>query len=151
MKFESHSEAESARLAWNHLYLFNKPMRVLHMQSKEALEIQMKRPSNLMVKQLPHEMKGEQLDKLFGVYGRIVSSKVGTDLEGNSLQYGYLQYETEEMASACLAAHQHSPTTYLGSPLEVSLFQANNVKEYQTNNLYVKGFPKDMSQEQLEK
>lgn len=87
------------------------------------------------------------MDQLFSQFGKIVSSKIASDQEGNSLQYGYIQYEKEEQAATCLA---QGPLSLAGQTLQVDLFRDNNLKEHITNNLYVKNFPKDLSVEQIQ-
>lgn len=60
------------------------------MKSKEELEKQQNTKSNLIVKNLDRNMDGLQMDQLFNQFGRIVSSKLSTDYDGNSLGYGYI-------------------------------------------------------------
>ena len=84
-------------------------MRVLHMKSKEELEKMLKQKSNIIVKNLPESANGFEMDNLFSKYGKIISSKIGTDIEGNSLKYGYIQFEKEEEATECIQSHLKSP------------------------------------------
>ncbi len=60
------------------------------MKSKEELEKMIKNNSNLILKNLDKNMTGYEMDNLFKKYGKIISSKLATDYNGNSLGYGYI-------------------------------------------------------------
>ena len=98
--------------------------------------------ANVFLKDVDKSIKIQDIDKALSKYGKIFSSKISTDENGESRGYGYVQFETEKEADECL--------THIGQivinekPLNIERYlpktgRPNNAVQ---NNLYLKNLPK---------
>ncbi|OQV12971.1 putative Polyadenylate-binding protein, cytoplasmic and nuclear [Hypsibius exemplaris] len=87
---------------------------------------------NVYVKNIPRTMDDKALHKLMVPFGTILSCKIDKDSKGNSLGYGFVQYETVKAAKS--AIKEMNGADYLGHDLYVSQFQSKNER----HNFYKK-------------
>lgn len=108
--------------------------------------------ANLYVKNLkpqdPHTTFAE-LYSLFSKYGKIYSVKLHVAGDGNSKEFAYLQFSTKEAAEE--AKKDLHKTVLGGAILEVENYWKQYVKPVagDLNNLFIKGFPGDTSEDEL--
>ena len=57
--------------------------------------------ANVFIKNLNPQTTTKDLEAAFRIYGNILSSKIATDSFGNSMGYGYIQFEYKESAEQC--------------------------------------------------
>jgi len=76
------------------------------------------------------EAVSEDLEKGFGAFGPIKSSRIATDVRGLSKGFGYIEFETVEQATAAIAAK--NATVFEGRRIVVN-YQAEPTKPRVTN------------------
>lgn len=120
--------------------------------------------TNVYVKNLDTEVTDEELNELFGKYGKITSAAVAKDDEGKSRGFGFVNFEKHEDAQK--AVDELNDTEYRGKTLYVSRAQKKNEREqelrrqyeqarleklskYQGVNLYIKNLDDDIDDERL--
>jgi polyadenylate-binding protein len=120
--------------------------------------------TNLYVKNLDTEVTQEEFTELFEQYGKVTSSIVQTDEEGNSKGFGFVNFETHEEAQQAVDALHD--TEYKGKKLFVSRAQKKAEREeelrrsyeqakmekmskYQGVNLYIKNLDDEIDDERL--
>jgi len=84
-------------------------------------------------------MRNKELEELCENYGKIESSTIRIDNDGNSLGYGYVQFSKVEEANSCIAALNGK--NIREKILEVVKFKPRSKREKNQCNLYVKNFP----------
>ncbi|KAM0680732.1 Polyadenylate-binding protein 4 [Glugoides intestinalis] len=113
--------------------------------------------ANLFVKGIPVNMSFKDFYKLFKVYGNITSCKISTNEKGESKGFGFVQYDSSEAADK--ATKELHNTKVETSTLLISKYDksfrsgksvANQAKPTNVfNNIYIKNFPKSMTEERL--
>lgn len=103
----------------------------------------------MYIKNIDPKITIKDLDSYFSKYGVIFSSKISLDDNGNSLGYGYVQFEKKEHAEACLS--QGEVHIVKESPLNVMKFQPSKTRDKKDlrNNLFIKNLPTSTSEEKL--
>lgn len=136
VSFQSVEEAQRAKEALNYQKLDGFEIRICF----KKLTSDFKEGANLFVKNIDKNVTTRQLDELFSEFGKIVSCSIRTNIKGESLGYGYVQFESEEAAEA--AKEKLNGSTRLGSPIAVEKFVSSKNRTTPKNNLYLKNFPK---------
>ena len=97
--------------------------------------------ANLFVKNFSENVTVRDLEELFSKTGTIISSKVCYDDSGRSLGYGFVQFESTELAEA--AIKNHNGKIWNNSELTVQKFVPldSRIVNIPNSNLYVRGFP----------
>lgn len=141
-------EAESARLALNHERIRRK--EILISFNKKISGTEADANANVIVKNLDKRVSGRELETICSEYGRVVTCKVKDDEEGNSIGYGYVQFDSEESANNCLK-NVISKSPY-DKQLSAEKFVPMNRRatSNQKFNLYIKQFPDSMTEKQIE-
>jgi len=105
---------------------------------------------NVFVKNLAGSVDNKGLYDTFSVFGNILSCKVVMNPDGTSKGYGYVHYETAEAGEE--AIQKFNGQTLDDSLVTVSKFVAriNRQDVVQWTNLYVKQFPLDWEEAQLQ-
>ena len=106
--------------------------------------------ANIFVKNFPPDVKAKDLEAHFSQFGNIISSVVIYDQNENSLRYGFIQFEKPESASR--AIEQMNGRNFGGETLNVSKFLPISQRPdgISTNNLYVRGFDTNMTEQDLQ-
>ena len=106
--------------------------------------------ANIFIKNIPSNATLKDLEEKFSVFGSVVSSKIAYDSNGISLKYGFLQYERKDKALE--AIKQMNGITWDDSVLSVCEFLPISSRNADTsNNLYIKGFPLNFSQDDIKR
>jgi len=138
--------AEAARINANHEVILKKPIRVTWKKNFRDLD----KEANVYIRNINKDVNIREVDSYFSKFGAIFSSKISLDDNGNSLGYGYVQFEKKEQAEACL--QEGEIHTVRGFDLKVEKFQPSKARDKKDlrNNLYVKNLPNNMEKENLE-
>ena len=132
----------------------SKPARIQGLEHKYT---------NVFVKNIPELMTKEKFDALFLQFGAIKQSKVCTNLDGRSKEFGYVEFVSHESATAAVAALNN--TKLDGEEKALSLERALTRSELQLRKtmafssqpqqhvenptLYVKHFDDDVDNSKL--
>lgn len=103
--------------------------------------------ANVFIKNLNPITTTKDLENAFRVYGNILSCKIATDYYGNSLSYGYIQFELKESADACI--QQANNAVFQDMIISVQPFNSKLNKIDGRNNLYIKNLPTYLNDDQL--
>lgn len=104
--------------------------------------------ANVFIKNIPGEATLKELEMKFCMFGSVVSSKIAYDSKGNSLKYGFVQFEKREKALE--AIKMLNGTTWDDSTLSVCEFLPITSRALEgQNNLYIKGFPLEYTQDHI--
>lgn len=103
--------------------------------------------ANVFIKNLNPITTTKDLENAFRVYGNILSCKIATDYYGQSLSYGYIQFEHKESADACI--QQANNAVFQDMIISVQPFNSKLNKIDGRNNLYIKNLPTYLNDDQL--
>ena len=147
------SQAQDAARALNDLN-FNpvngKAIRILYSQRDPT--IRKSGVGNIFVKNLDKDIDTVALHETFAQFGNVVSSKVATDMQGNSKGYGFIQFDTE--AAAKEAIDTVNGMELNGKVVYVGPFQRRaerGTTETKFNNVFVKNLGDEVTDEELRK
>lgn len=100
VNFHSVKDAEKAMEELNYTPIKGQPIRIMWSQRDPSLR--RSGAGNVFIKNLDPVIDNKALHDTFSAFGRILSSKVATDAEGNSKGFGFVHYETAEAAKAAI-------------------------------------------------
>ncbi|KAL4560016.1 hypothetical protein LXL04_032164 [Taraxacum kok-saghyz] len=146
INFCVHSHAAVALKRLNHYELKGKPMRLMWCQRDPLTR--KTGVANLFVKNLDPVVTDAELEKIFGKFGKIHSSKIAKDIHGNSKGFGFVQFDSEESANDALTAMDGS--TFEGNIISVAKYlKKSERKEPEFTNVYVKNLDSDFTESLL--
>jgi len=144
VNFFNIKDAESARMLSQYEKIGRKPIRILHKGDPRQ-----KPEANLFVKNIDPSVTFKELHNYFSKCGPVVSVKIAYDKSGNSLGYGYVQFEKPEDADK--AIQELNATKLKEQEIGVEKFKPRGSRALATNNnLYVRHLPEG-SKEEIEK
>ena len=116
-----------------------RPMRV--MWAERNADNRKAGVGNVFVKGLNPDIDSRTLHDTFEVFGSIASAKVARDDDGQSLGYGYVQYETPEAAQS--AVDRANGMLLEGKQLYVAHYATKDtrVSQHGYTNVYIKNLP----------
>ncbi|CAB3374980.1 Hypothetical predicted protein [Cloeon dipterum] len=100
INFNSLAEAEKALDDLNYDLLLGQVMRIMKAQPSFTRLNWI--DNNIFINHLNKKINTKELHGIFSAFGKILSCKLKTDEAGNSLGYGYVQFETEEAANQAI-------------------------------------------------
>ena len=100
--FNTFLKADRAITLFNYTNLKGRAIRICWSQRDPS--VRRSNVGNTYIKNFPKDLDTLALEELFQVYGNIISCKVQTDREGQSLGYGFVHFEKEEASKAAIAA-----------------------------------------------
>ncbi|KAJ2457348.1 Protein phosphatase PP2A regulatory subunit B [Coemansia sp. RSA 2424] len=101
VNFHSHNDCVEALQNLNYTEIKGRPCRIMWSQRDPA---QRKSGSgNIFIKNLDPSIDNKALHDTFAAFGNVLSCKVATGEQGNSLGYGFVHYETREAADQAIA------------------------------------------------
>jgi polyadenylate-binding protein len=140
--FNDPSSASKARRELNGIKFFNTYIRVCRVTKDRDPK------ANIFIKNIPATATIKDLEDRFSSFGSIISSKISYDKHGNSLSYGFLQYEKREKALD--AIKQMNGTVWDDCILSVCEFMPLTSRNIESkSNLYIKGFPLSFTQDDI--
>lgn len=109
--------------------------------------------SAILLEDLPNDVSIEEVDEALKKFGSIFCSKICRSENNEPLGYGYVDFESEKAAKACLS--QKTPIIIKGKPLNLELYpefgnQTDKIKKV----LYIRNFgsvPEGKSEEEFVK
>lgn len=144
ISYTSVEMAEKAKNELNYTKLDNFEIRICFKKNNSEFN----QEANIFVGNVNKSASTKQLDELFSQCGKLVSCSIRTNDKGESLGYGYVQYETEEHATA--AIKKFNKSVHFGDELKVEKFVPYKNRVAQKNNVYIKNFPTAWKKEQVE-
>jgi len=151
VNFQNTDDAERALDTLNYTRLEGRPIRISWSQRDPA-----KRRSNVgntFIKNLDSGIDSLALEEVFSAFGNIVSCKVQTNDDGESLGYGFVQFETDEIAKKAIESMNskclNEKKIFIGPFIPRKLRQPVNSASVFTN-LYVKELPADTTEESFQ-
>lgn len=96
VNFSNKEDAEKAIDTLNYTEIKGKPCRIMWSQRDPASR--KKGNGNIFIKNLHPAIDNKTLHDTFVDFGKILSCKVATDVNGNSKGFGYVHFETDEAA-----------------------------------------------------
>lgn len=145
LSFKTKEDAKNAKDALNYQKIHGWEIRISFKKSPSDFDPK----ANIFVKNLLKDVTTKQLDELCQQFGNVLCCAVRTDENGQSLGYGYVQYDNEEAASRAVKALEG--VEKWGSTLQVQFFVPSKQRHLEQKNLYIKNFPKTWNKERVEK
>ena len=102
--------------------------------------------ANIFFRNIPNHITIEQIKTLFSPFGKVMSSKLVAS-ENKSLGYGYVQFESKASAEECIK--KANEFLLDGVSIKIERFVPRSGRENIKNNIYVKGFSKKASIEEI--
>ena len=103
---------------------------------------------NCFVRKIPKEMPASELDKIFSQCGTVKSLKISRDADHSSRGYGFVCFDTEEAAAKAADTLCESNTRDEILAVKWNPRDRTQVRNL-FNNLYVKNYPEEWTDEQL--
>lgn len=139
-------DAESALRDSQSAKLGGKSIRVMFKMNIKTLSSD----SNLFVKNIDKNVTEGALENFFKEVGNVLSVKIATNSEGQSLGYGYVQFEKKEDAAKAIELKNNKK---LGeNQIQVGAFVPKNQRSEPTpkKNIYIKNFPVNLEKQDVE-
>lgn len=114
VSFQSEAEAEAAQIKLNLSCIMENRIRVC--RYKASID----KTANVFIKNIAKSLTVTQLQDAFQQFGAVFSLKIAKDSHNESLNYGYVQFESVESRNKCLANGES--LTVAGVTLEVKNF-----------------------------
>ncbi|KAA0195236.1 Polyadenylate-binding protein 1 [Fasciolopsis buskii] len=150
VNFEDPKDAERALENLNYEPLNGRPIRLMWSQRDPSLRKSGR--GNIFIKNLEKGIEQKELYDAFGFFGRILSCKIAMDEHGNSKGYGFVHFEKEECAERAIEKINgmliRDRVVYVGKFIPSSDRKSASGK-LRFNNIYVKNFPPDTTDEKL--
>lgn len=150
VNFEDPKDAERALENLNYEVLMGRPIRLMWSQRDPSLRKSGR--GNIFIKNLEKGIEQKELYDTFGYFGRILSCKIAMDEHGNSKGYGFVHFEKEECAERAIEKINgmliRERVVYVGKFIPSSDRKSTSGK-LRFNNIYVKNFPPDTTDEKL--
>lgn len=109
--------------------------------------------NNLIVRNLPKHFGTKDLASLFSKHGNIVSCKISKNSKGGSEGFGFVQYDKPEAIQTAIDELNGKTPEGGDRELLVSKFERSEIRHKSGvesyNNLYVKNFNKEWSEDQV--
>ncbi|THD20849.1 Polyadenylate-binding protein [Fasciola hepatica] len=150
VNFEDPKDAERALENLNYEPLMGRPIRLMWSQRDPSLRKSGR--GNIFIKNLEKGIEQKELYDTFGFFGRILSCKIAMDEHGNSKGYGFVHFEKEECAERAIEKINgmliRERVVYVGKFIPSSDRKSTSGK-MRFNNIYVKNFPPETTDEKL--
>ncbi|XP_050293297.1 polyadenylate-binding protein 4-like isoform X2 [Anthonomus grandis grandis] len=152
VNFNSPEDAERALDTMNFDPLKGKPIRIMWCQRDPSLR--KSGIGNVFIKNLDKNIDNKAMYDTFSAFGNILSCKVALDEAGYSKGYGFVHFESEEIANRAIEKVNgmllNEKTVYVGKFVpRIEREKALGEKAKQFTNIYVKNFGQLMSDEQF--
>jgi polyadenylate-binding protein len=150
VNFHRVEDAERALDTMNFKPIRNRPCRI--MWSHRDPSLRKSGLGNIFVKNLHSSIDNKQLYDTFSMFGNILSVKVSTNSQRESLGYGFVHYESAESAQDAVA--RVNGKVIAGQKVIVSPFRSKKERGVEENagvftNIYVKNLPEDATEEAM--
>ncbi|KAI6128843.1 2-oxoacid dehydrogenases acyltransferase-domain-containing protein [Pisolithus croceorrhizus] len=146
------ADAQSALGELNHSFIKNRPCRIV--LSRPDPSLRKNGQGNIYVNNLDEQIDQKALCDAFAHFGDVVSCKVFTDESGRSKGYGFVLYESVEVAEAAIKAANGMPLN--GKNLYVSHYksreerQSKREEEAQATDVNIESIKPSVTKEEAE-
>jgi len=140
-------DAESARQFAQYEKIGRKNIRIMFKRNVRDLPPE----ANIYVKNLDPHVTVKDLHNHFSQVGPVLCAKVSTNSEGESLGYGYVQFEKKEDAETAIETLKNSRLRETELQLIPFLPKDRRGPTVSRRNVYVKNLPLDKSEEEINK
>jgi polyadenylate-binding protein len=145
VSYSTKDEATKARDGLNYSKIYDREIRVCFKRSPGEF----KAAANVFIKNLEEGVTTKILHQETEKFGNVLSCIVRLDENGNSLRYGYVQFDSEEASKKTIEGLNGKQLH--GSEWSVNEFvPRKNRSNIQKKNLYVKNFPSAWTKEEVE-
>jgi len=147
VNFHNAADADRALKTMNYTSIKGRPCRIMWSQRDPSLR--KTGHGNVYVKNIDPSIDHKALSDTFSLFGKILSSKVVTDREGNSKGYGFVHFETPEAAQE--AIEQINGMEIAGKQVYVGPFVKRSERgSSEWTNLFIKNVPKHWDDKRFE-
>lgn len=154
--YVSYATPEEAVLAlreFNHINLKGKPIRVMKSFSGKPKEFPLE--ANLFINNLPRSFTPINLHDSFERFGKILSSKIAFDHQGNSKGFGYIQFENPKDSNEAIINSNEFKFDLEDESNTKKLRVTHYLKPEERNpkftNVFFRNLPLDFDEEALSK
>lgn len=144
ISFKSKEDAKNAKDALNYQKIHGWEIRISFKKSPGDFDPK----ANIFVKNIARDVSTKALDELCQQFGNVLCCAVRNDEQGQSLGYGYVQYENEEAAARAVKALD--AVEKWGDKLQVQFFVPSKQRQLEQKNLYIKNFPRTWTRAQTD-
>lgn len=146
VRFHLNFLAEEALNKLNHTKLLKKSIRIAWYSRELGQQDRYK--YNVFIKRIDKSVTSKEFNEFFEKFGKIISSKLVEDEDGENTGFGFVSYETQTAAD--LAIKEAHEKILNGKPLYVVKHEKNRPKKKpQFNNIYAKNIPKSWSETEI--
>jgi len=148
VNFHRVDDAGRALEVLNYQLIKDRPMRIMWCHRDPTLR--RSGVGNIFVNHLDKATDNKRLNDVFSVFGNILSCKVATKPNGESLGYGFVHFESEEAAQAAISKVN---AQYIDSKqVTVALFKSKKERGASRTftNVFVKNLPGEVAKQQIE-
>ncbi|KAF2899792.1 hypothetical protein ILUMI_06390 [Ignelater luminosus] len=152
VNFQQPADAERALDTMNFDVIKGQPIRIMWCQRDPSLR--KSGVGNVFIKNLDKSIDNKAMYDTFSAFGNILSCKVALDENSVSKGYGFVHFETEEIANKSI--EKVNGMLLNGKKVYVGRFISRKEREKELGekarlftNVYVKNFGEDMTEEQL--
>lgn len=149
VNFHSPADAERALETLNNTPIKGKQCRIMWSQRDPSLR--KSGVGNIFIKNIDKSIDHKALYDTFSVFGNILSCKVALDENGVSKGYGFVHYETQEMADR--AIEKVDGMMLQGKTIHVATFVPRKERQTQDKqqftNVYIKNLDDDIDNDKL--
>ncbi|GAA6004006.1 hypothetical protein JCM10207_006509 [Rhodosporidiobolus poonsookiae] len=148
------ADGERALEQLNYSQIKGRPCRIMWSQRDPSLR--KNGAGNIFIKNLDENIDNKALHDTFAAFGNILSCKVATDPQGNSLGYGFVHYDTAEAARAAIEGVNgmllNDKVVFVGIHIPKRERQAkiDEIRAHFTN-LYIKNVPVEVDTDEFRK
>eukprot|EP00958_Prasinococcus_capsulatus_P017407 scaffold1960_cov332-Prasinococcus_capsulatus_cf.AAC.5 len=146
VNYNNSVDAARALEVLNFTNVGNKPMRIMYSHRDPSLR--KSGVGNIFIKNLDKSIDNKALYDTFSAFGPVLSCKVKTDEQGNSLGHGFVQYESAEAAQQ--AIDKVNGMLLNDQQVTVAHFVRKSERQKDAENKYTNVFFKNISEEATE-
>ena len=153
IQFPTKEQALEFKNKYNYTVVKNFEIRMCIKKSKNEFN----KDANIFIRNIPLTYSSKDLEKYCGQFGVIVSCAVRNNLNGESLGYGYVQFELTEAATKAIEAIKKAaeeekskpvdsatdPNNKKVGPMIAEVFMSRSNRINLNTNIYIKNFPTD--------
>jgi len=148
VNYLNREDAETALRTLNTTPIKGRPCRIMWSQRDPSLR--KSGLGNLFVKNLDKSVTGKDLYQTFSQIGNVLSCKVALDSTNTSKGFGFVQYETQEMAIRAIETLNDTPTLSQKLIVQRYIPRLERIKDDRFTNLFLKNLDENVLEEQLE-
>lgn len=153
VNFDDRKDGDKAIDELNYSPLNGRPMRIMYSQRDPALR--KSGAGNIFIKNLDAAIDNKALHDTFAAFGRVLSCKIATDIDGQPKGFGFVHFETAEAANDAIDAVNgmdlNGQIVYVAKHLSREERESkSSAIENMFTNVYVKNVDTEATSEEVE-